>query len=265
MFTKQLPRYMWLLILSSFILFVHIDGSASDKQPQRREQRQSGIGWAMQAMQALTGGIQVTSVTENGTVTRTSGGDHQQGSITLQSSGLMTNQLSLSLTRGTLSETRTWQNGSPGGSWTGFDGVQHPMAQHNCWTDAGWFFPALSLLAGYTDPTLVFTDLGQEQYQGGLVEHIQVYRTETGLGSDDLQLLGQMSLVDFYLDSQTALPVAMAFVSHADGDLSVNIPVMIVYTNYTNLSGIQVPFQVVRSINGSTMLQLSISNAYPNH
>jgi hypothetical protein len=177
----------------------------------------------------------------------------------------MTNQISLSLTRGTLSEMRTWQNGHPSGSWTGFNGIRHTMAEHNCWTDAVWFFPALSLLSDYADPNLVFTDLGQQQYNGGSVEHIQIYRTATGLDADDLQLLAQMSTVDYYLDSQTALPVAFAFATHPDNDLSRDIPVAVLYTNYTGVGGIQVPLQLTEAVNGTVMLQVSISSASPNH
>jgi len=226
---------------------------------------QSGVSWAQRAMVALTGENPVSSVTETGTVTRTIGGDQQQGPITLQSAGLMTNQITLSLTRGSLSETRTWKNNIPAGTWTGFDGVQYPTAEHNCWTDAVWFFPALSLLADYADPNLVFTDLGQEQYRGGSVEHIRAYRIATRLGSDDLQMLARMSAVDFYLDSQSVLPVAMAFATHADADLNVNIPVLIVYTGYTAVNGVQVPFQISKDVNGSPLVRIAITSASLNH
>ena len=251
------------------LIIVAVSSIASAQTNQKRvnlrQQTSSGIAWAQQAMLALTGGNPVGSVTESGTVTRTVGSDQQQGSLTLQSSGVMTNQISLSLTRGTLAETRTWNNGDPGGSWTGFDGVRHPMALHNCWTDAVWFFPALSLLSDYADPNLVFADLGQQQYNGGSVEHIQVYRTASGLDPNDLQLLAHLSTVDYYLDSQTALPVAIAFATHPDTDFTVGIPVMAVYTNYTAINGIQTPLQITRSLNGTIMLQVSISSASPNH
>jgi hypothetical protein len=261
---KQLPQCIWLSILSIFMLAAQISGGASDNQL-RRQQQQSGVGWAMQAMQALTGGVRVTSVRETGTVTRTSGGDREQGSITLESSGLMTSRVSLSLPGGTVSETRTWQNGTHAGTWIGFDGVPHPMTGHNCGTDAVWFFPALSLLADYADPNLVFADLGEVPYQSGSVEHIQLYRTATGLSQDELQILAQMSTVDFYIDSRTYLPVAMAFAIHADGNFSVNIPVMVVYTGYRAVNGVQVPFQVNKDINGSRLLQILITNASLTH
>ncbi len=224
----------------------------------------SGISWAQQAMLALTGGNPVTSVTENGSVTRTVGGDQQQGSITLQSAGLMTNQITISTEAGDLSETRSWDGSRPSGQWTGLDGQQHPMAPFNCWTDAVWFFPALSLLSDYTDPTLVFTDLGQVQYSGGSAEHIQVYRYISTLPPDRQQLVEQFSTVDYYLDSNTALPVAIAFSTHGDQRPISNVPVAAIFSQYQSVDGIQVPFQVTELLNGSPFLQITVTSASPS-
>ena len=90
-----------------------------------------------------------------------------------------------------------------------------------------------------------------------LLKRIRVYRTATGLGSDELHILARMGNVDYFLDSQTALPVALALDIHSDSDFGINIPVLIVYSNYTSISGIQVPFQISKAINGTTVLQLS--------
>jgi hypothetical protein len=265
MYVKRSPRYIWPLLLSIFVLVVQICNSASEKQPRRQQQQQqSGIGWAMQAMQALTGGVQVNSVFESGTVTRTLGGDQQQGSITLQSSGVMTNQLGISTGAGNLSETRSWDGRRPSGEWTGFDGQQHPMKRFNCWTDAVWFFPALSLLSDYADPNLVFTDLGQIQYSGGSAEHIQVYRYYSDLPQDLQQLIEALSTVDYYLDSTTALPVAMTFSAHDDSDVHRNVPFAVVFGQYQPVGGIQVPFQVTELLNGSSYLQITVTSAAPN-
>lgn len=224
----------------------------------------SGSTWAMQAMATLTGGLPVNSVTESGTVTRTLGSDEEQGTITLRSSGIMASRVDIATSVGTRSEIRTWSASWPDGAWIDLQGQRHPMSLHNCWTDAVWFFPALSLLADYADPNLVFTDLGQEQYDGGSVEHIQVYRTASGLSQEELKRLAHLSTVDYYLASQNALPVAMTFSTHADGDLNVDISVVITFSGYQGVSGILVPFQVIKSRNGTTMLQISISSATPN-
>ena len=223
----------------------------------------SGTSWAMQAMQALTGGIQVNSVTESGTATRTLGGDQRQGSITLQSSGVMMNQITISTDAGNRSETRTWDGQWPSGQWTGLDGQHHQIADQNCWADAVWFFPALSLLADYADPNLVFNDLGQVQYSGGYAEHLRVYRALTSLPQDEQRLFARLSTVDFYLDSQTALPVAMGFADHADEDFNRDVPFFVIFSNYQSVGGIQIPFQIVAGLNGTPFLQISITNAAP--
>lgn len=249
------------LIVLLFTLAMPTIGIAADAH--RQQQQSSGLVWAQQAMAALTGGVPVSSVTESGSVVRTLGGDQEQGSITLQSSGVMTNQITISTAAGNRSETRSWDGGVPSGQWTGLDGQPHQIAQQNCWTDAVWFFPALSLLSDYADPTLVFTDLGQQQYSGGSVEHIQVYRYLTNLAPDGQQLIERLSTVDFYLDSQTTLPVAMAFLRHGESDVTANVPVAIVFSQYQSISGIQVPFQVTQLLNGSPLLQLTITSAVP--
>jgi hypothetical protein len=133
-------------------------------------------------MAALTGGNPVNSVAESGTVVWNEG----NGSMTLQSTGNTDSEVQLSTSAGNRSETRSWASDGSGpvGQWTDLQGNQHQMAQHNCWTDAVWFFPALSMLSDYNDPMMVYNDLGPEQYNGHNVEHIQAYRFITGLPQD---------------------------------------------------------------------------------
>lgn len=248
-----------LLKVCSALVCLSAFGYATDQT--HHSQVGSGVTWAQQAMQALTGGSVVSSVTENGTVTAQLDGNQGQGSITLQSNGIMTNQLTLSISAGQLSESRSWDGSNPSGQWVGLNGQVHPMAQQNCWTDAVWFFPAMSLLSDYADPNLVFIDLGQLQYSGGTVEHVQVYRAFSSLPPDVQQTLQTLSTIDFYLDSQTALPVAMAFSAHGDQSVSANVPIAVVFGQYQSVQGIQVPYQVVQLVNGSPFFQISITNA----
>lgn len=216
----------------------------------------------MQAMTALTGGNPVNAVAQTGSVAWTVGNNQGIGSITLQSSGYTESQFQISTSGGNFSESRSWASDGSGpiGQWSGLNGQPHQMAQHNCWTDAVWFFPALSLLSDYSDPTMVYNDLGQEQFDGQTVEHIQAYRYISSLPSGPQQLLQQLSTVDYYLQSQTALPVAMGFFIHGDKDIGANIPVQITFAQYQAVSGIQVPQQVTKSIAGSPVLQITVSS-----
>ncbi len=256
---KNSSTYFLVALLASW-LALSPKSNAGDTKKQPRQQQQSGIAWAQAAMQALTGGNPVTSVTESGTVTVTIGQDQEQGTVSLQSTGIMTNQIAMSTNSGNRSEVRLWSGYTPSGQWTGLDGQPHQMAQHNCWTDALWFFPALSLLSDYSDPNLVFVDLGQVQYSGGSTEHIQVYRSPTSLPAGIQQEIQALSTVDYYLNSQTALPVAMAFSIHGNQDVNASVPVSVVFSQYQSVNGVQAPLQVTRLLSGSSQLQISITS-----
>jgi hypothetical protein len=260
-----LQKLLRLYPLLAFLLAIASSTQLCAQARQRTQSSSSGTTWAMQAMAALTGGVQVNSVTESGSVTRTVSSDQEQGNITLQSSGIMNSEMDISTGAGVRSEIRTMTGSYPDGVWIGLDGTHHSMLLHNCWSDAVWFFPALSLLADYADPNLVFDDLGQEQYGGSSVEHIRVYRTASGLNQDDAQRLARLSRVHYYLDSQTAVPIALAFNTHADNDMAIDIQVAVVFSDYRAATGILTPFQITTSFNGTPMLQIAISSASPNN
>lgn len=253
------------LVVLTLCLFSAMASAQSRLQHHTGSQNMSsGTDWALRAITALTGGNPVNSVTESGSVTVNHGDNREVGTISLQSSGVMTNEIQITTSAGVRSEARIWDGYRPHGQWTGLDGQPHPMKLFNCWTDAVWFFPALSLLSDYADPNLVFTDLGQQQYSGGTVEHIQVYRYYPSLPQLIEDNIQQWSTVDYYLDSQTALPVALGFSGHAERDLNLNLPLAVVFSQYQSVSGIQVPFQITELFNGSRLLQITVTSAAPN-
>jgi hypothetical protein len=221
----------------------------------------SAITWATQAMAALTGGVIPSGVNLQATVSRVLGGQQETGSMTLQSSGISNSQISAMFGSATWSENRTLGANGPGGQWIDVSGTTRKLAQHNCWTDAAWFFPAFSLLSSSSDASLVFSDLGQEQRSGATVEHLRVYRTASTLPATPARTLALMSITDYYLDSQTALPVATVFFAHPDNDTTVNIPVEITYSGYQRVSQSMVPFQITKYHNGTQLFQISVTKA----
>ena len=70
--------------------------------------------------------------------------------------------------------------------------------------------------------------------------------------------------MNYYLDSQTALPLAMAFSIFDDHDVNRGVPMEIVFTQYQQVNGIQVPFQVTRFLGDSPMFQITITSVVPN-
>jgi hypothetical protein len=259
----KLPHVPWVVIS---VVMASCCGVSFATDTHRPQQQSSGITWAQQAMAALTGGAQLTGVTESGSVVWSIGGNQGTGSLSMGSTGVLSSQLTLSTGAGNRSEIRTWgtDGSGPAGQWIDLQGQPHPMAQQNCWTEPVWFFPALSMLSDYSDPTLAFTDMGQLEYNGHSVEHIQVYRSDPALPPDVAGQLAMLSTVDYYLDSQTYLPLAIGFAIQDDQNVNAKAPVLILLSQYQVISGIQVPFQVTRLLNGSPMYQITVTSAVPS-
>ena len=95
------------------LMFATQISSGADKH-QQQQQQQSGMAWAQAAMQALTGGNPVSSISESGTVTWSFGNNQGSGSITMQSTGYTNSQISLTTSAGNhyrnpkLGERRQW-------------------------------------------------------------------------------------------------------------------------------------------------------------
>jgi len=252
------PLIEFSVFLLSFAAFGPESALAGTSTPQSDP---SAISWAAKAMTALTGGVQPSSVTLQGNVSRSANGQQETGTVSLQSSGISNSRVDVTFGSKTLSEVRTFGENGPAGQWIDTNGTTHELAQHNCWTDAVWFFPALSLLSDYADANLVFSDLGQEQHRGATVEHLRLYRTANGLPAAPARTLALMSVTDYYLDSQTSLPVATVFFAHPDNDTTTSIPVEITFAGYQRVNQMMVPFQITKYYNGPQLFQISVSSA----
>jgi len=151
----------------------------------------------------------------------------------------------------------------PGGGSSKNGSVSTAYAQHNNWSDAAWFFPALSSLTQTPNPSFIFSYIGQEQHAGLTVQHIGSFQTKpTGL--TDLLNAGRLSSMDFYLDPVSNLPLAIAFNTFADTDVNIDIPVEIRFAKYQAVNGIQVPFHIQKMLNGGVVLDITVTSAVLN-
>jgi hypothetical protein len=212
------------------------------------------ISLAQKSVAALTGGVAVSDVTLNGNVTSILGSDSETGTGTFRAKGTGESRADLNVSSGARSDARSLTNGTPTGAWQRNGAASSAYAQHNCLTDAAWFFPALSSLTQTANPNFVFKYVGQEQHNGVNTQHIQVFQT----GSSQIQSLSTM---DFYLDATSSLPLAVASDARADNDVNTRIPNEIRFAQYQTVSGIQVPFHLQRIFNNSLTLDVSVTSA----
>jgi hypothetical protein len=70
------------------------------------------------------------------------------------------------------------------------------------------------------------------------------------------------SPLDLVLAPDTHLPLYALFTAHPDNPWAhADIPVKIAYSNYQSISGVMIPFRIQRYLNGSLVLDLTITSA----
>jgi hypothetical protein len=234
--------------------------AAASPQPTATVSDPAAIALASRALQAIAGGTALSDITLQASVIYIAGSDEETGTATLMARGNAQSLVTLNLTGGQRQEIR---NGVAG-VWSGPDGTPHAMAAHNCWTDASWFFPALALQALSVDPTLVVSYLGLGEWNGAAAIHLQLSRLVPGQTAEMTAEIQQLSLVELYLDPASYLPLAVAFKTHPDDDLNVDLPVEIRFGGYRNASGILLPFRIQKYLQGTLTLDLTITNVAVN-
>jgi len=215
---------------------------------------------ASQAVSALTPTVSLNDVSLQGTVAYTAGSDEETGVVTLAARGNSQSRMVLNLPGGQRQEIR---NG-PAGVWIGPDGEPHAMAVHNCWTEAPWFFPALSLQALFRDPEVSVLYAGLETREGVALQHLRLFRTVPGQTPEMTAQIQRLSTVDLYLDAASYLPLILGFNTHADDDLNIEIPVEIQFADYRLVNGVRVPFRIRKFLQGSLLLDITLSGATVN-
>lgn len=254
------------------------------------------VALLQKSLAALTNGVQINDVMLTGSARRIAGSDDETGTATLEATSVGDSRVELSFASGSRVEIRNHSalplpgSLSPGipssvgqtpqavGEWVGPDSVPHAMAGHNIMTDAAWFFPPLTLQEIVSSPNYVLRFIGQETRNGQTVMHVNASQAFTNLPglqnaiskppapspAQFQSLMEHLSAMDFYLDPNSLLPVALAFNQHPDGNALVDIAVEIRFSNYQTVNGVTVPMHVQKYMNNSLVLDLQFSNANLN-
>jgi len=241
--------------------------SYAQQAPTAVTQDPAALVLVAKSLVALGGSTTISDITLTGTATRIAGSDTGTGTVTLKALGTVSSRMDLSLSDGTYSEIRTAVNGAPQGSWLSPTGAYNSMAMHNCFTDAAWFFPALTVLSQTSNPYLTISYVGQATKNGIQVQHLRFAFT-SAVSATSLAGLADpliaLSSTDVYLDASSLLPVALAFYTHPDNNSVVNISVEVDFSNYQTVNGIQVPHHIQKFLDGSLFLDMTIQSAALN-
>ncbi len=212
------------------------------------------------SLKALTGGTTVTDVTLQTTASYVAGSDEETGTAALTASGNQQSLLQLYLSGGTREEIRD----GPAGAWIGTDGTPHSMFANNCWTDASWFFPVLTLEAVSANPQVSVSYLGPDTSKGTPLIHLRIASAPSGQDPTTTALIATLSTMDIYLDPQSFLPLFLDFSVQPDTGISMNVPVEVRFGNFQNVSGALVPFDIQKYLQGTLLLDFRVANVTVN-
>jgi hypothetical protein len=224
------------------------------------------VSLAQQSIAALTGGNPISDVTLNANVTATAASGNETGTGTLQAKGVGESRIDLTLPSGMRTEIRNDGGGTnPQGESAVNGGNYQLWAQHNCWISASWFFPALSVLASTSDPTVIFSYVGMEKRNGSSVQHIQSYRYIVDPSRSATTALTQrLSTTDFYLDASSLLPIAITFNTHPTDNDGMDLRAEIEFFKYQLVNGVLVPFRIQQTVFGSLILDVTVKGVALN-
>jgi hypothetical protein len=207
-----------------------------------------------QSLAALQGNTSITDVTLSGSARRIAGSDDESGTGVLKAIASGAGRMDLSLSAGPRSEIQNLTADTPAGSWSGPDAVSHAISYHNLLAEPAWFFPAFAIARRLSNSNYIATYIGHESHNGQTVEHVSVSQTSSSGSAYGALLLQHLSQVDFFLDSATLLPSAIAFNVHPDNNALPNIPVEVRFSDYRPINGAQAPFHVQKYLNNGLVL-----------
>jgi hypothetical protein len=249
------------VVFSIFFAFVLTISLAAQQTTTSNPQ---ALSLLQRSLNALSGGQSLNDVTLSGTARRIAGSDDESGTAVLKALAAGSTRIDLNLPAGSRSEVHATSADGPAGSWSGPDRVSHEIAYHNLISEPAWFFPAFSIARRLSSSGYVATYVGHETHDGQAVEHVSISQTFSSHSPSGALLLRHLSQVDFFLDSTTLLPSAIAFDIHPDNNASLDIPIEVQFSDYRAVNGAQIPFHVQKYLNNGLILDFQAQTVMLN-
>jgi hypothetical protein len=210
-----------------------------------------------QAKAAFTSNSTISNVVLDGTFVSVEGSLKQDGLVHLVAGNDGTYSVSLTRNSGAAGEARTHPDSGATCTWKDHAGKDHPVSSFNCHTPA-WFLPEL--------PVLLSSKANSEWLQSTQQtdESIPHLKFDYNISAEEGQNSQPELAIDIELSSATLLPTRASFYIHPDRQSSINIPVEVTYQNYRSVSGVSIPFRIQKFVNGTLVLDITISSANVN-
>lgn len=199
-----------------------------------------------------------------GTVTRTAGGWSESGECVLEARGARQARVELTLNGVTETTVVDASTPVPMGTRTGADGKPHPITLHNLWTPPVWFLPELSGLSEVGQPGVSLVLRGSGAPGDSSVQQLHFTGTPALPERAFARTAQRLSAVDYDLDPHSGRPVAAHWSTHPANDYSRSIAAEVRWSEYRDVSGVEIPFHLQKFYNGTLLLDIVITFAQIN-
>lgn len=238
-----------LLTLSS----IFVVGSLNAQQTSTTVQRDpTAIALAQKSVAAMATNVPSDS-SATGTITVVEGSTTQNGTISIQTLGTGNTSETINLPEGQRSVVFSYGFAKETNGTQTINPVVELMLTDQC-TD----FPLPILVAALNNADEGFQYIGQETLNGATVQHIQIW--DSFSSQPRIQKLAPLSVRDVWLDGTSNLPVKIAYLRQAGRGAVSSIRMEVFFSNYTTVNGVQYPYLINKSFNGTPWQTITIQN-----
>lgn len=244
-------RIQRLVLVAGSSLFVAVPLNAQQSQP-TVQRDPTAIALVQTSIAAMATNAPSDS-SATGTITLVEGSTAQNGTISIQTLGTSETSETINLSSG--QREVIYSNGDA----KEINGTQsvNPVVELIV-TDQCADFPLPLLLDALSNPDEAFQSVGLETLNGASVQHIRIWNTFSS--KPRMQKLASLSARDIWLDATSNLPVKIAYLRQAGEGAVPSVRMEVFFSNYTNVNGVQYPFQINKSYNGTPWQTITIQS-----
>lgn len=187
-----------------------------------------------------------------GTVVQHSGED-VSGTFVYELTADGRSKLQLNLGAQAVTENTTGYSDALACTWSEGGGAPHKVPPHNCVVPGSWMLPLLAMNSGQAALS----------FSSDSARSLTVSRKSDTDNPDFDSLVPTWSKATIMLDD-ASLPSTLSFNVRPDSDFNADLPVEISYSDYHDVDGIKVPYSVSKSVNGSALLDFTVTSVQFN-
>jgi hypothetical protein len=240
------------LSVAAVLLLVPACASAQSA-PSRDPQALAVLQQAITAM----GGSAPNDSTATATINTSSGAATDTGTVVVMTRG--NDQTSEQMQTGSATVTLVYSQGTAaqvqGETVT-------PIPMESAVTSQSADFPLPLLVGMLNDPDSAYAYIGLETLNGANAHHIQLWTTFASVPS--LTAIATFSVRDIWLDVASGLPLRISYEDHLGQGASSSVAFDVMFSNYAAVNGVQYPFLITKSVNGTPWATITITNVVFN-